>query len=215
MREDISRISFATSPKKRDKLKEIGTQRYDYWKEIFNKLKKFAEETEFNQSEEIRNYIEKKITPLYKVTSKIKSVEVQGIMFSFLSRYLDHLYRLIFHSAVLRNSKTIEKIDVDYAYSIIKKTYMSILYYIEVNTQRVKDNLQDKILQYIYSLMTSDKPKIRSGELVKLIQGRFRKSPGTIFKILNEYVSKKLIIKEDDTKGGRERIVYYRRNWIK
>ena len=100
-------------------------------------------------------------------------------------------------------------------FSIIKKTYMSILYYIEVNTRKSEDNLQDKILQHIYSLLSSDKPKIRSGDLVKSIQNRFKKSPGTIFKILNEYVSKKLLIKEDDTKGGKERIVNYRRNWIK
>jgi hypothetical protein len=215
MKEDISRISFSTSPQKRDKIKEIGTQKYDYWKEIFDKLRTFAVETKFNQSDDIKNYIEKKIMPLYKVTGKIKSVEVQGIMFSFLARYLDHLYRLIFHSAIIRNSKTIEKIDVDYAYSIIKKTYTSILYYIEVNTRKSEDKLQDKVLQYIYSQLSSDKPKIRSGDLVTSIQNKFKKSPGTIFKILNEYVSKKLLIKEDDTKGGKERMVYYRRNWTK
>lgn len=215
IKEDISRITFSTSPDKRSQLQMLGYQRYEYWKEIFENLKKFATETQFEQAPEIKEYIEKKINPLSKITSKIKNIEVQSIMFTFLTRYLDHLYRLIFHSAVIRQSKTIEKIDVDFAYSIIKKTYLSILYYIEVNAKVVQENLQDRILAYIYEQMTADKPKIRSGELVKAVQSRFKKSQGTIFTLLGEYVSKKLLIKEDHTKGGKERVVYYKKPYLK
>jgi len=215
IKEDISRISFATSPDKREKIKMLGYQRYEYWKEIFDNLKKFSTETKFEQSPEIKDYIDKKINPLFKITSKIKNIEVQSIMFSFLTRYLDHLYRLIFHSAVIRQSKTIEKIDVDFAYSIIKKTYLSILYYIEVNAKVIEDNLQDRILAFIYSLMSEDKPKIRSGELIKSVQNRFKKSQGTIFTLLGEYVSKRLLVKEDNTRGGKERVVYYKKPFTK
>lgn len=210
-KEDISRITFATSPAKREEVQNLGTQRFAHWKEVFENLRKFAVETEFVQAPEIKDYIQQKIMPLYKMTSKIRSVEIQGIMFSFLARYLDHLYRLIFHSAVIRQSKVIEKIDVDYAYSIIKKTYMSVLYYIEVNTHTINDNLQDQILSYIYSLMGDNNQGIRAGDLVKSIQGHFKKSQGTVYAILREYTSKKLLIKEDRTKGGTERVVYYKR----
>lgn len=211
LKEDISRISFATSPGKREEVRDMGFQRYQYWKEVFENLKKFATETEFEQGDDIRAYIQQKIMPLYKITSKISNTEIQGIMFSFLSRYLDHLYRLIFHSAVIRRSKVIEKIDVDYAYSIIKKTYMSILYYTEVNTRAIQDNIQDKILSHLYTLLPVENPRMRAGDLVKAIQKQFRKSQATVYKIIGEYVEKKLLLKEDHTKGGKERIVYYRR----
>ena len=52
---------------------------------------------------------------------------------------------------------------------------------------------------------------IRAGDLVKSIQSHFKKSQGTVYTILREYVSKKLLIKEDRTKGGTERVVYYKR----
>jgi hypothetical protein len=212
LKEDISRISFVTSPTKREETRDSGFQRYHYWKEIFENLKKFATETEFAQDDGIKEYIQQKILPLYKITARISNAEIQGIMFSFLARYLDHLYRLTFHSAVIRQSKTIEKIDVDFAYSIIKKTYMSILYYIEVNTQTVQENLQDKILSYIYNaLLPVENPRMRAGDLVKTIQRQFKKSQATVYKILGEYVDKKLLLKEDQTKGGKERFVYYRR----
>jgi len=136
-------------------------------------------------------------------------------MFSFLARYLDHLYRLIFHSAIIRQSSTIEKIDVDYAFSIIKKTYMSILYYIEVNTKTISDKLQDKVLTYIYSSMTESNPRIRAGDLIKSIHSRFKISQTTAYTMVNEYLSKKQIIKEDKTKGSKERFVYYKRGFIK
>src|SRR3989344_2067621 len=211
LKEDISRISFATSPAKREEVKDMGFQRYRYWREIFENLKKFATETQFEQDDSIRNYIQQKILPLYKLTSKINNTEIQGIMFSFLARYLDHLYRLIFHSAVIRQSKIIEKIDVDFAYSIIKKTYMSILYYTEVNTKVMQDNMQDKILAYVYTLLPVDNPRMRAGDLIKTIQKQFRKSQATVYKIIGQYVEKKLLLKEDHTKGGKERVVYYRR----
>lgn len=215
LREDISRISFTTSPDKREKLTAIGTQTYTYWKEIFENLQKFAAETQFKEAEDVKDYIERKIKPLFKETEKIKSNEVQGIMFSFLARYLDHLYRLVFHSAIIRQSSTIEKIDVDYAFSIIKKTYMSILYYIEVNTKTVSEKLQDKVITYIYSLMTESNPRIRAGDLIKSIQSRFKISQTTAYTMVNEYISKKQILKEDRTKGSKERFVYYKRGFIK
>lgn len=215
MREDVSRISFATSPEKREKLKEVGVQTYTYWKEIFENLKKFAAETNFKQDPEIKDYIEKKIAPLFKMTSKIKSAEVQGIMFSFLARYLDHLYRLIFHSAIIRQSSTIEKIDVDYAFSIVKKTYMSILYYIEVNTKVVAEGLQDRILNYVYTLLPDTNSKIRAGDLVRAIQSKFKKSQGTIYTILTKYLSQGIIRKENQPKGTKERVVEYKRGFGK
>jgi len=216
MKEDISRINFSTSKEKREEVKNMGVQKYEYWKEIFENLKKFAEDTQFEQSSEIKSYIERKIIPLFKMTGKIKSIELQSIMFSFLTRYLDNLYRLILHSAVIRQSKTIEKIDVDFAYSIIKKAYLSILYYGEVNTSITSgDSLQEKILSYIYGLMTQDKQEIRSGELIKAVQDRFKKSQKTTFGIIKEFVNKKLLIKEDKSKGGRERRVMYRKPYNK
>lgn len=210
LKEDISRISFETSQNKREIIKEAGTQTYSYWKGVFDTLQKFAAETQFTEAADVKEYIERKIKPLYKETERIKGTEVQGIMFSFLARYLDHLYKLIFHSAVIRQSPTIEKIDVDYAFSIIKKTYMSILYYVEVNTHLIRENIQDHILTYIRKLINEKNGEIRAGDLVKSIQDNFKKSQGTTYKLLNEYVSKGLLIKEDRTKGGNERVVCYK-----
>ena len=88
---------------------------------------------------------------------------------------------------------------------------MSILYYTEVNTKVMQDNMQDKILAYVYTLLPVDNPRMRAGDLIKTIQKQFRKSQATVYKIIGEYVEKKLLLKEDHTKGGKERVVYYRR----
>ena len=87
---------------------------------------------------------------------------------------------------------------------------MSILYYIEVNTQSIQENMQDKILAYIQTLFTIENPRMRAGDLVSSIQKQFKKSQTTVYKIVRQYVNKKLLIKEDHTKGGKERVVYYR-----
>lgn len=208
LNEDISRVSFKTSKKIRENIKNVEEENLSHWKKKFEDLKYFASEGEFEEDEGVIEYIREKIDGLFKTTAKIKVTDVMSIMFSFLSRYTDQLYRLCFQSAVIRHSKKVQKIDVDYAFSIIKKTYLSILYYIEINTKEITEGIQDEVLGFIYNELNKT-PKIRSGDLVSRIIKKYKKSGPTIFGLLKEYLKKQLLVRQKGKSGSRERVTYY------
>lgn len=209
LKEDIKRVSFSTDRLKRQKIETNENTLIQTYKEIFDNLKKFAENTEFEEEEGLNEYIKNKLEELFIQTSKVSNSVIMGVLFSFLSRWIEHLYKLSFHSAILRQSKIVQKKDIDYAFSIMIKCFDNLLFFLEKNTEEnaLYEDKDVNKLRYVFGCL-NNQPKIRANELVSAMKQKFHLSTTTIYKLLNEWVERECLKKEEgSSEKGKE--VYY------
>lgn len=205
--EDIKRVSFTTSKSKRQEVSVSENNLLQVYNEVFEGLKKYAEKTEFEEEQGLNEYIKELLEELFIETSRVQNSEIMGILFSFLSRWTEQLYKLAFHSVIIRRSSTIQKQDIDYAFSIMVRCYDNLLFFLEKNAQQIfQDKNVDK-LRYIYGMLKNE-PRVNATEILNALKEKFGISHSTVYNILNEFLKKGCLKKiEVPTHRGKE--VFY------
>ena len=82
--------------------------------------------------------------------NKIQDREDIQIANTFLARYQDYLVVLSFHSAILRGSKYVEDLDLQYGFDLLEKVFDQLCLWIEISTNkdwRVVSDREKKLKQ--------------------------------------------------------------------
>lgn len=87
-------------------------------------------------AEELSAYTYKRIDDFRKrVLKELSNPELKSIVNSMIEAYHNHIFKLSFHSAILRRSIDIEKIDVEYAFNMLDEMFTHQTRFLELTAK--------------------------------------------------------------------------------
>ncbi|GAH04566.1 unnamed protein product, partial [marine sediment metagenome] len=145
-----------------------------------------------------------------KLIRGIENVAVMGILFSFLARYQELAYKLVFQSMLIRNKEQPDPKDVWFAMSILENCLFSLAYFLEHNSWRQQfksDKFNKKELKELYLVIDAHSGTAQAGKLIVAMCSTWRKSKPTTIAKLKDFCEIGVLERVQE-KGAKE--VYYK-----
>jgi len=141
---------------------------------------KFAEENDITISRDKEDVIasfiyEKQKWFMDDIVKTISDAYIKEIMNGFVSRYRDHLVVIAHHSAAMRYSCDVEKVDVEYAFRLLKELYLALKLWVETKVERDISEVKEQqgIAEMVQTYIAANEG-CRYKELVRYVAKRRR-----------------------------------------
>jgi len=118
------------------------------------------------------------------IVKSVFSGELQNILHSFNSRIRNNMIVVASHSALMRGSKVVQEEDIEYSFELMKKCFLSIKDWMELNfTERV-DDIKNKRQRIVGLLLKKNGGKMKKSLVVDELIQLWKLSKDGVYKYL-------------------------------
>lgn len=176
--------------------------------EIADKLmeiKDFSTGEQIKFTEGVKPVLKNKVISFLKLV-QTPNERISRLLYTFIPRYQDHMYRLAMHSAAMRLDNRVRPMDIRYANTIIEPLFSNIISWLESDADlaQIPKREQDYLVKMhrIYQKMDKDDDQyVGSGSFVNELIGTLALTKPTVYSYIKIFEERGFIEKK---KEGRK-----------